>query len=250
MWYNNFILLSLAAVASAGKFGDSLKQCDVSNKDALNRCLFQIVEDLRPLMPTGIPDVNVPVLDPMFISSINLNQGEGPVSIKSTFSQIQVRGLSKFTTNSVTADPDAMTMRLKMQIPELRITGQYQTSGRVFVLPVEGSGTFWNVLANVTVDSLSNLVIKGSAPNEILQVSNQKIDLTVGKMRMRLNNLFNGDAVLGETINTFLNENSQEVFAEVKPEMSKQVGELVIKVMNDALAALPADKFLSGRRRT
>jgi predicted transcriptional regulator len=55
---------------------------------------------------------------------------------------------------------------------------------------------------------------------------------------------------LGETVNNFLNENSQEVFAEVKPEMAKQVGELVIKVMNDALGALPADKFVSTRTRS
>ena len=55
----------------------------------------------------------------------------------------------------------------------------------------------------------------------------------------------------GETVNNFLNENSQEVFAEVKPEVSKQVQHLVIKVMNDALSALPTEKFLkSNRRRT
>ena len=56
---------------------------------------------------------------------------------------------------------------------------------------------------------------------------------------------------IGETVNNFLNENSQEVFAEVKPEVSKQVQHLVIKVMNDALSALPTEKFLkSNRRRT
>lgn len=45
------------------------------------------------------------------------------------------------------ADPDAMTMKLRLSIPELRITGQYKTSGRIFVLAVEGSGTFWNILS-------------------------------------------------------------------------------------------------------
>lgn len=39
-------------------------------------------------------------------------------------------------------------------------------------------------------------------------------------------------------VNAFLNENSQEVFNEVKPEISKQVGQLVLKVMNDALSKL------------
>jgi len=140
-------------------------------------------------------------------------------------------------------------------------------------------------------------MLKGNAPNQNLQVANNVLDLNVSKMRMRLNNLFNGDPILGniciscrlmsyvgafncvvlrsvksvqlvetlsllltgyfvecpnlgETVNNFLNENSQEVFAEVKPEMAKQVGELVIKVMNDALGALPAEKFVSSRTRS
>lgn len=245
MWRLTIVFALFCQFAFAGKFGDSLKQCNADDKAALDSCLFKIVEDLRPFMPTGIPEINVPVLDPMFINSINLIQGD----FKSTFSQIQVRGLSKFVTKGVSADADNMTLKLRLQIPELRITGQYKLTGRLFVMNLEGTGTFWNILNDVNVEANSNLVLKGSAPNQFLQVSTQKLDLTVGKMRMRLNNLFNGDPILGETVNNFLNENSQEVFNEVKPEVAKQVGELVIKVMNDALGALPADKFLSTKRQ-
>jgi hypothetical protein len=45
------------------------------------------------------------------------------------------------------ADPDTMVMKLRLSIPELRITGQYKISGRIFVLAVEGTGTFWNILS-------------------------------------------------------------------------------------------------------
>jgi len=235
------VFLSLTALASAGKFGDSLRQCNVDDRAALDRCLFQIVEDLRPFMPTGIPENNIPVLDPMLIDSLSLTQGG---TVRTTFSNMQVKGLSKLITNSVTADPDRMTLRVKLTIPELRIIGKYTTSGRILLLDVEGAGTFWNVLGNVVVDGNSNLVLKGSPPNQIIQVADQNLDIQVSKIRLQLNNLFNGDPVLGQSINTFLNDNSQQVFAELKPEISKQVGGLVLKVMNDALSALPADKFL------
>jgi len=97
---------------------------------------------------------------------------------------------------------------------------------------------------NVVVTSDSNLVLSGSGPNAVLQVSSQTLDLTVERIRMQLNNLFQGDATLGQSVNSFLNDNSQSVFSELKPELSRQVGELVVKVMNDALSALPAEKFL------
>lgn len=41
-----------------------------------------------------------------------------------------------------------MTLKMKLTIPELRITGQYVTDGRILLLAVKGSGTFWNVLGN------------------------------------------------------------------------------------------------------
>jgi hypothetical protein len=47
------------------------------------------------------------------------------------------------------------------------------------------------------VDATSNLVLKGNPPNQNLQVANNALDLNVSKMRMRLNNLFNGDPILG-----------------------------------------------------
>ena len=43
-------------------------------------------------------------------------------------------------------------------------------------------------------------------------------------------------------MNKFLNDHSQEVIKEVKPEISRQLTELVTRVMNDAFSELPADK--------
>ena len=47
----------------------------------------------------GIPENNIPVLDPMLIDSLSLTQGG---TVRTTFSNMQVKGLSKLITNSVT----------------------------------------------------------------------------------------------------------------------------------------------------
>ena len=49
-------------------------------------------------------------------------------------------------------------------------------------------------------------------------------------------------AATANTVNKFLNDHSQEVIKEVKPEISRQLTELVTRVMNDAFSELPADK--------
>lgn len=47
----------------------------------------------------------------------------------------------------------------------------------------------------------------------------------------------------GTFINTFLNENSQEVFAEVKPQIATQVGDMLSLLANQALSALSTSNF-------
>lgn len=48
---------------------------------------------------------------------------------------------------------------------------------------------------------------------------------------------------VGEVINRFLNENSQEVFEEIKPQIGKQVGGMMSLFANRALAALSTNGF-------
>lgn len=66
-----------------------------------------------------------------------------------------------------------------------------------------------------------------------------------------MDNLFNGEnQLLADTVNKFLNEHSQEVIKEVKPEISKQLSELVTRVMNDAFSELPADKLIESLNKS
>jgi len=47
----------------------------------------------------------------------------------------------------------------------------------------------------------------------------------------------------GPVINNFLNENSQEIFDELRPQIGDQVGEMLSLLANKALSVLPSDYF-------
>ena len=49
---------------------------------------------------------------------------------------------------------------------------------------------------------------------------------------------------LADTVNEFINKNSQLIINEVKPQIREEVTRLVESVMNDAFSKLPADDFL------
>merc|ERR1719266_1590112 len=62
-------------------------------------------------MKVGIPGLGLAVAEPMAVDAISFQQGgrEGlpsPVTIRSTFTNVVVEGLSTFRTDYIDADPD------------------------------------------------------------------------------------------------------------------------------------------------
>jgi len=56
--------------------------------------------------------------------------------------------------------------------------------------------------------------------------------------------LFNGDPILGETVNAFINENTAEYITSYKPVLSEPVLTLFNGIMSRVLGEIAVDKFL------
>ena len=46
-------------------------------------------------------------------------------------------------------DPVTMKIKVRLTFPELRLTGQYNLKGRIFALPLQGTGPFWSIISKL-----------------------------------------------------------------------------------------------------
>lgn len=60
---------------------------------------------------------------------------------------------------------------------------------------------------------------------------------------MQLDNLFNGDKLLGDTTNLFLNENWSDVINELKPALRDAMGIITGNVIRAVFDRFPYDEF-------
>jgi len=247
--------LLLVGVEAGSNFADSLAECSAVQE--LNICLRETLEDLRPLMKVGIPGLGLAVAEPMAVDAIAFQQGgkpglPSPVTIRSTFTNVLVEGLSTFHTDYIDADPLSQTMRIGLTVPVMDISGLYQINGEVFILPLEGSGSFTTKMLDVTAEGFSSIVpVENAEGKQMLQVVDSNLDFKIGKVIIHMNNLFNGEnELLANTVNKFLNDHGQEVLKEVKPAIRDQLRDLVTRVMNDAFSSLPADQLLNNLVRS
>lgn len=70
----------------------------------INVCIKNSFNHLKPFLATGLPELNVPALEPLFIDQMAMENDAGAVRIKALFSNIICKGASNYTVKEVRSD--------------------------------------------------------------------------------------------------------------------------------------------------
>lgn len=113
-----------------------IKICNQSDPN-LGNCIRSSIVSLRPKLQDGIPELEIPSLEPLFIPEIVIDQIDG-VQIHATFKNLTVAGLSKFRLRSFKTDKNAEKLLCKLWFPQLLIKGFYEIRGQLLMMAVNG----------------------------------------------------------------------------------------------------------------
>lgn len=72
-----------------------------------------------------------------------------------------------------------------------------------------------------------------------IQTDKFNLSFTTTRLRLQFDNLFNGDKVLGDNMNSFLNENWQDILGELKPSISYAMEKILESIVNRIFAKVP-----------
>ncbi|XP_049947742.1 circadian clock-controlled protein daywake-like [Schistocerca serialis cubense] len=241
------LAVAFAALAAAHHLPPTipafLKVCH-RNDPRLNDCVRNSVDALKPYLKTGIPELSIPACEPLQIQQLVINQGRGPVSVRSTYSGIRVRGPASFNLKSVKVDLNKDRARFKLRLPRLEMTSDYKIDGRILLMPIIGKGhcegNFTDVDATCTMQG--ERVERDGAT--YLHVKTFSTSFSIGHAKVKLNNLFGGDKELGDAMNQFLNENWRNVATEIKPVLEETISDLFKKFSNKIFSKFPMEQLL------
>lgn len=65
------------------------------------KCVRTAIEKLRPKLKTGIPELNVPAIEPLNIPEIVISRGNTPSGVRASLNDVNVFGIGDFQINSL-----------------------------------------------------------------------------------------------------------------------------------------------------
>ncbi|XP_059490190.1 uncharacterized protein LOC132205255 [Neocloeon triangulifer] len=222
MWVFTLTTASLLASLEARKLPTGLKGCSRNDPD-LNACLLQSANAAVPYMSKGIPSYGVLPMDPMRIDEIAiLDKGaQKQLALNLIMKNVDLVGLRNVKVNKISLSPDGGPASWNCNTPYLSLIGQYDVSGKVLILPIQGKGDINITMENVEYTYKFDVEKFTKGTKTGIRPANHSLDFKTSRITMRLENLFNGQKELSDQMNVFLNENWQELTNELGPPIAE-----------------------------
>ncbi|XP_030376611.1 protein takeout [Scaptodrosophila lebanonensis] len=226
---------------SKSRLPSFLKVCYRDDPE-LSTCARKSFESLEERLIEGIPELYIPPMEPLVVPEIKMDQDSGAIYLHSIYKNVKISGISKHTLNDLQIVPLKFTVSLTF--PQLHMESDYNIKGKIMMMPLLGDGRCSVDLTNITmVTELHGQEYKKHGITHI-KIADIKVKYEVDNVKMHLDNLFNGDKVLGQKMNDFLNENWKTLAEEVRPLMTKALVDILRASVDKLFDAFSYDELL------
>ncbi|XP_061392808.1 circadian clock-controlled protein daywake [Musca vetustissima] len=219
-----------------------LRTCPRENPNE-DKCFRKFFEGCFPALATGIPEIGVNGFEPLHIDQVSVQKGSGNLILAGGFQNLVIRGPSNATVKRAVLDLEKKILNFELEIPLLRIRAKYNLNGHILVLPLVGNGDVRLALKDVKTAVYTKISLR-NAPEEVIHIDDMKVTFNVGSMRIHLHNLFNGNEILAASINSFLNQNGNDVIAELRPDLEKGLADIFHGLWNNVFSKIPLKLWL------
>ncbi|XP_045454526.1 uncharacterized protein LOC123663929 [Melitaea cinxia] len=213
-YLRNFVTVTVLCVCFHGTLQlvplpDFIHPCG----ELTDECFTKATLDAIPGVVRGIPEADIPPLDPLYLEkNITMNL---PGNVKMTFHNGKLVGLSTCVPEKVSSRREKRTFIFDMHC-NFTIKGRYSINGKIllFNLDTEGSAKIkiWN--QHIHLEVLEK-VVKGKDGEGHYKINSYKYKADYGTdLKLNLTNLFRGSPQISANILEVLNSNAQLVAQE------------------------------------
>ncbi|CAH1397718.1 unnamed protein product [Nezara viridula] len=236
-----FLVFSFAA-GSWAAMPHGWQPCKLGSKE-YEPCMVKEVNKAIQTLKGGSKTLAVNPLDPLRILELKIDQGSGPVSIKLEFKDTDIVGLSTCVLLTL-KNKDWKRLEGDGHCKSLDVIGKYRIDGKILALPIKGEGDAKVHIDDAAIAAAIDIEeITGKDGKKHFHAKTFTADITPTKQSYYFENLFNGNKALADNMNTFLNENGEQIFKELKPAISRALSQAFTQITNQIFYKIPSNEI-------
>ncbi|CRK99076.1 CLUMA_CG011971, isoform A [Clunio marinus] len=216
-----------------------IKVCE-EKSPRLAECLKNSIESLRPLLKTGkiAPGFVIDGLDPFLLGDISFSQG-----FEVSLFNVKVFGASNLKIEKIRINTESFKIELVAFMPKITTESFYAMRWKISLLDIKGQGNAYTILENVKI------VLKLTGTDyqrqgaTYLKIDNVQLKIQPQSIKLRFDNLFNGNKALEDVGNEVINQNVHLLSANMLPLVEQAIGARIFKVANQVFEKAPRSEF-------
>ncbi|XP_072764813.1 circadian clock-controlled protein daywake-like [Anoplolepis gracilipes] len=239
------ILLVLATIDAEAvrDIPEFLHVCQVREPD-YETCVSNSIIELKPYLKVGVPEYNIPSLEPLKLKKLMITTTS---SLQIVATDVNVCGASNFEVIQIKIDIENLLFMVDVALPHITVDGKYDVDGKILLLPIRGSGPMNGNFS----DCIGKCKIQGERyfdenSVEKVRITEFTLNVSVGKGSLRLENLFNGDQVLGDLINSAINNNFELFLKEFLPSVEMALSDAFRGIADNIVQQFSFEQLFPG----
>jgi len=226
-----YIFFAGTVYFASGDLPSYIKVCKSTDPN-IAKCIIDSVNQLKPKLVEGIPELNVPPIEPLPLDEIKLRSGPNSAKINANITNIKAWGPSSFEILELKPNIPKAKFSFKVNIPHIYFVGDYDIDMKILVLQYKGTGPITGNFTNYNFDCIlkGNRILKEG--KEHLRFDKMRLRLHIGQSRLSLGNLFRDDPVIGRATNDVINDNTDLFINEIRPVLENSLAEKFTEIAN------------------
>ncbi|XP_066156121.1 protein takeout-like [Euwallacea fornicatus] len=242
MFVSCAVLVRSAPKFKAKPLPNYISPCKIDDPD-LSKCALSHAKQAMPTILKGDPAYKVRNLDPFHLEEANISPNK---DLSLILTNVDFSGMDHLELLDMNFDLKKKHISAKIHADLLTITGKYDVSGQILVVPIKGNGPLKLDFEDCNfVYSFDYDVITQEDGNQYMSNIRPNIEAEIGNARYRLDNLFDGNKELGDNVNKVLNENSKEVLGEFGVVVKEIVNVVALEPLRAYLTTIPLNVLFS-----
>ncbi|XP_077290330.1 circadian clock-controlled protein daywake-like [Arctopsyche grandis] len=209
----------------------------------LNQCLTKEANKILKKFSKGVPEIGIVSTDPFFIGDVDvIPEKSSSLSLKQKNSVL--KGIKNANIIDLQIDPIQKTGFIR-GVVNVTLNSKYVVNGRLLLFPITGDGDMSIKITNFDIQIKWNwFTFIGQDGKEYSQFKHYTSKYDYENVKFKLNGLFNNDKVLGDAMNSILNQNSREIMADLGGPTINIIIKRLAKLVKTFFSQVPYDELL------